>query len=133
APDAVEGESRENDLVGVPLEPADRLVDPAQNLLRREAVEDVVADVGDECARRHARRRVEMRPQARFEDGSEAAREELARRAVGASVAERRDDLDAGSPGRGGGGYDGVEPAREIARTERDDAVTRRDSSALPS
>jgi hypothetical protein len=48
----------------VPLETHDRFVDPRQNLFGRKAVEDVVADIGDERACRDARRGIELCPES---------------------------------------------------------------------
>ena len=99
APDALHRQAGDDQFVRDPRQSRQRLVDPLEDALGRKAVEDVVADVGQERPGRHRRRRFEQRPEARLQDAGQPPDQEVAVRAVGTAVAEGGDDLDVGPPG----------------------------------
>ncbi len=121
-PNAVHRQIREDDVIRDASEPRQRLVDPGQNLLGREAVDDVVADVGDERLGGDGRCRLQLLPDPGLEDGRQSPEQEGAVGSVRAPVAERRDDLDVRPPGRPCGRDHRLESAGQVARAERDDA-----------
>ena len=95
-----------------------RLLDPRQNPVRAEPIEDVVADVGDEGARAALRQSLEVAPEVAGQNAGKAAEGNGGVGAVRAAIAQGRHHLDIGTERRAGGGDRRVQTQREVARAE---------------
>ena len=89
----------------------------------RVAIQDVVADIRHEGSSRQLGPRIQLGPQPGVEDARQRANDQLTMGPVGSPVTKRCQDLDVRTPGVPRSRHHGLEAARQVAGTERNDTA----------
>lgn len=108
-------------IISEAAEPTNRIVHPGQGLIDGKAIEDVVADIGNETPSGRRRPILQLAPKAAIEDAGQRTSQEPASRAVRSTMAKRRQDFDVGSPRLPSSRHDGLDAAGQVAGAERHD------------
>ncbi len=103
---------------------------PSQNDVDIAAVDQVVADVGDQCRGGQGGALLQVFPQSALQDSRQRTSQYGAGRAVGPTVPDGRQDVQGRAPRLTGRGNDGGEPVRDVAGPEQNDASSRWRGSA---
>ena len=98
---------------------------PPQDDVDIAAVEQVVADVGDQCGGGQGGALLQVFPQSALENSRQGASQHGTGRAVRPAVADGRQDVQGCAPRLAGGGNDGGEPERDVAGPQHHDASSR--------